>query len=336
MSQRNYLWEACSAYFVNTYYTDIYNSSKAHNMTSSLTDSYRDRISSYIKAIKSIESSFRRLCSDLHRFVTRSSRFQTLMYGEFVDRLVQDFTPSEYYQVLTKVQKDEMFSSIINDIASTLGSYCVSPSMLKKIIDDHSNKIVNQEIIYRECLSIMKHKRESLLHSFVKNISQAKDTVPVAVVDELRDTIEILNKEINNLRSIISDLECDLEDYEEREEKYKKIISLLQKTKITIHKQQQKQQQQQQQQQQHVKKEKVTTNELTINNLQKHNQEILNNKLKTDDNIKDESEDESEDEDGELVNDDNKSNSNSNSKESSLDSNKKDLVDNIDGLLLTD
>ena len=97
--QRNYLLEALSSYFVNDYFTHVYNAAKM-NRKGSLTEAYQEKVTNYIRGIKSVQKIYCRLCSDIHRYITKSTRFSSLMYGEFVDRLVQIFTPEDYLSLI--------------------------------------------------------------------------------------------------------------------------------------------------------------------------------------------------------------------------------------------
>lgn len=231
MGQRNYLLEALSSYFVNDYFTHVYNAAKS-DRKGSLTEAYQEKVTNYIRGIKSVERIYRKLCVDIHRYITKSARFSSMMYGEFVDKLVYIFTPEDYYEILTREQREEIFSSIINDLSATLGSFCLRPSILRKIIDEHETaKHVTQDSLFNESLNILHNKRENLMHTYVKSISQSKDMISPEVAEKYRDQIKVLTDDNNNLKSIISDLENDLEraedEFTQKEYKYKELIDLL-------------------------------------------------------------------------------------------------------------
>ena len=237
---KNYLWEAVASYMVNDFFSYIYSAAKSSTNNNSLTEAYQHKVELYIRGIKSVEQNYRHLCSDLHRFISKSSRFNSLMYGEFVDRLVQSFTPQDYYEVLTKQQKDELFSSIINDLVAAMGSFCIKPDMLRKIIDEHEkSKHITQDIIYREALQNLAIKKENLTHSFISNMGQVKDTVPIETVNRYIEQVNTLTTENENLKSLISDLEEEAETMEnkfkEKEQKYRKLIDFLQKNNVSVH-----------------------------------------------------------------------------------------------------
>jgi hypothetical protein len=287
--QRNYLLEALSSYFVNDYFTHVYNAAKS-DRKGSLTEAYQEKVTNYIRGIKGVQKIYCRLCSDIHRYITKSARFSSLMYGEFVDRLVNIFTPDDYYEVLTRNQKDEIFSSIINDLAATLGAYCLKPPILRKIIDEHeASKHVTQDTLYNEALAILEHKRETLMHSYVKSISQSKDMISVEVANKYRDQVEELKVENNNLRSIVSDLESEIESLEDgfkqKEHAFRKIIEYLKeqlkersKTKTIVPTQ--------------TKQQQTDTQEvavLTENNLKRHTALAENKPKKVNTILKDES-----------------------------------------------
>ena len=330
-TQRNLLWEAVSSYFVNDYFSYIYNTAKSTQKHETLTEAYQQKVEIYIRGIKNVEKNYKRLCCDLHRFITKAPRFKSLMYGEFVDRLVSSFTPSDYYEILNRDQKDEIFSSILNDVASSIGAFCVKPSTLRKIIDEHDkSKKITQDIIYRECLQTMAIKKESLTHSFIRSIGQVKESVPIEVVNQYIEQIQLLTNENENLKSIISDLEnCNdrtVNKYEEREKGFRKLIEFLQNRHITI-------------QQSTTKEALIQTEEqvevpsppLTEDNLKKH---LADPKNKPQNILKDEHSDSSS---SEVVGTQVRVQVKENNKDNeSLDSGKKDVEDNINDLLLVD
>ena len=52
--QRNYLLEALSSYFVNDYFTHVYNAAKS-DRKGSLTEAYQEKVTNYIRGIKSVQ-----------------------------------------------------------------------------------------------------------------------------------------------------------------------------------------------------------------------------------------------------------------------------------------
>ena len=336
MSQRNFLLEGTSAFFVNEFYNNVYSLAKS-SRKGSLTESYQERVSNYVRGIKTVEQIFKTLCSNIHRYICKSARFSSMMYGEFVDKLIANFTPSDYFEMLTRDQKDELFSSIINDLASTLGTFCLRPNILRKIIDEHDTaKAITQDLLFREALSILSRKQEELMHSFVRNISQSKDMISAEVAEKYKRQIEDLNEEVNRLLSEIASLESELEEKEEKEIKYRKIIDLLQKSRITV---QSAKPQPKIEKMTEVIAPKVEDNikpsspdrqtVLTTENLNKHLEDPKNKpRPKHVPTILDEDSNQSSEEI--LQKQQAKADSNS------LSSGKKSLLDNIDGLLVDD
>ena len=327
---KNYLWEAVASYVVNDYFTYIYSAAKTSTRSISLTEAYQNKVEVYVRGIKSVDENYRRLCSDLHRFVTKGNRFTSLMYGEFVDRMIESCTPPEYYKSLTKDHKDELFSSIINDLIAGIGAFCTKSSMLRKIIDEHDkSKNITQDIIFREALQILSIKKENLAHSFISNIGQVKNTVPIEVVHNYKEQIERLNTENKNLNSLISDLEEEndkiTDAFNIKEQKYRRLIDYLQRNRITIEKTKT------------IDKASIDVqtepppptlpNKLTEDNLKKHLQDPKNKPPTIPATIlKDESDSSSND----IVE------THRNSYKKSLDSGKNEVNDVIEGLLLVD
>ena len=312
MNTKNHLLEGISAFFVNQFYYNIYSLAESDRKNLSLTKVYQDKVSNYIRGIKTVKKIYKNLCNDMYKWiVSNHSRLSRLIYSDFIDSVVTEFVPMDYKMSLTRNDIDEIFSSIIIDMVSTMGTFCLRPNILRKIIDEHdTSKDITTPIIYREGLNILNNKKEELIHAFVSKTSQAKDTVSVEVVEKLSRKIEELEKEIDGYKSDLVSLETEIDEYEEREIKYKRLIKLLQTTKITVQ----------------TKAEPVvepvvepTTNILTVENLQKHidaqkddNSSKSSEAIVSKKRVKDK-------------------------EESSLSSGKKSLIeDNIDGLLLVD
>lgn len=243
MSQQEvYLFKAIGGYFVNFYFNTLYKSACTASNNSheglSITDTYRSKVSCYIQAIKSVESAYKRLVSDLHRYCVKiSTRFNSLTFSQFINQLVLSFIPADYAESLSASDKDELFSVIISDLAATLGSICTRPEYLRKIIDNHDdNRTLTCEILFKESMRCLENQKDMMMNKFIREISQAKDYISSDAANQLRillderdDTIAARNEEIAELRYLIN-------EHRDRETKMRRMIDLLQKNRITIHK----------------------------------------------------------------------------------------------------
>jgi hypothetical protein len=236
MASKDPLFSAVCSFFVNEFYNNVYGFAKAQvSGEKSLTDMYTGKVHAYIVGVKGVRKCYANLITELHRYCVKY-HFGSLTFPEFVDKFVSKFTPPMYFEGMTKEHKDELLSSIICGIVSSIGEFVTRPEILCKIIDEHEiSRAVACKMILDSGLCALCNKKDAVMHSFVKHISQSKDMVPVDVVNALRQEVQILTIENNKLKEDIAQACDDLNVYEDREVKYKSLISMLQKTKIVLH-----------------------------------------------------------------------------------------------------
>ena len=229
--------EILGSHFVDVYYNHVYNSARTGLKSGgSLTDEYVRRVQSYIVGVKTDEQCYRQIVQNLHRYFQSATRYTTLSFVDFVERIVQQFIPSEYYNLLNSSEKDESLGSIIADIVSGLGAYVTSPDLIRRIIDEHDhNPRVTIRMIQDQGVTILLAKRGEIHNSFLRRIGQAKDTVSMDVVDGLKQVIRKLVKQKAELRTQLGEteeqvleLEDEIREYKKREGKFKKVIKLMQ------------------------------------------------------------------------------------------------------------
>ena len=243
MSQSNsYLFKAVSGYFSNFYVNVLYNAAHSASLNSteklSITDAYRSKVSCYIQAIKTVESAYKRLVSDLHSYCVKiSTRFNSMTFSQFINSFVSSFVPVDYIDSMSASNKDEIFSVVITDLAATLGSICTKPDYLRKIIDNHDkNRTVTCEMLFKESLRSLDNQRDMMLSKFVREISQAKDYISSDAANQLRKVLDEKENIIHNRNEEIAELRHQISILKENDAKMRRLVELLQKNKIVIHK----------------------------------------------------------------------------------------------------
>jgi hypothetical protein len=258
------------------------------------------------------------LVTRLHEYcVNISSRFTSLSSSRFINTLVEAFVPIDYKESLSTTDRDEIFSIVILDLAGTLGAFCTKPDTLRKIIDQHdSAKSITCESIYSESMRCLENKRDVMINRFVREIAEAKDYVSSEAANKLRIKLDQKEEEINELKEYISTLQHQVRDLQEKEGKLRRMVELLQKNRIVIH------------------KDKPTPEPipLTKDNLSKYNKEPITPVSKSvppppppsqeADDERGEEEEEGEEED-------------SHSESGSLSSGKNSVINNIDEVIFT-
>jgi hypothetical protein len=228
--------EILGSQFVDVYYNHVYNSAQTHLKSGgSLTDEYVRRVQAYIIGVKSDERCYREVVQNLHKYFQTTTRYTTLSFADFVERIVQQFIPEEYYDLLKAPEKDESLGSIVADLVSALGAYVTSPDMLRRIIDGHDHQPrVTIRMIQDQAVTILLAKRGEIHNSFLRRIGQAKDTVSMDVVDDLKRAIRKLAKQKANLKvqlgeaeERVMELEDEVASLKKKDAKYRKLINLM-------------------------------------------------------------------------------------------------------------
>ena len=229
--------EVLAAYFVDVFFNHIYSSARTGQKTGgSLTDEYVRRVQAYVVGVKTDEQCYRQIVQDLHAYFRKMTRYATLSFADFVERIVQQFIPSEYYDLLKLPEKDESLGSIIADLVSGIAAYVTSPDIIWRLIDEHDhNPQVTIRMVQDQSVTILLGKRGEIHNSFLRRIGQAKDTVSMDVVEDLKAAIRKLVKQKADLKSLLGETEervMELEDevagFKKREAKFRKLVQMMQ------------------------------------------------------------------------------------------------------------
>jgi uncharacterized membrane protein YgcG len=229
--------EILGSYFVDVFYNHVYNSSQTRlKAGASLTDEYVRHVQSYIIGVKNDEGCYREVVQNLHKYFQTTTRYTTLSFADFVERIVKQFIPEEYYDLLKSPEKDESLGSIVADLSSALGAYVTSPDMLRRIIDGHNHQPrVTIRMVQDQAVTVLLAKRGEIHNNFLRRIGQAKDTVSMDVVDDLKKAIRKLVKQKADLKIQLGEaeervmaLEDDVDVLKKKDGKYRKLIALMQ------------------------------------------------------------------------------------------------------------
>ena len=244
IQNQDYLFKAIAGYFVNFYFNTLYKAAKSASINSrdglSITDTYRAKVSSYIQAIKGAESAYKTLVTKLHEYCVKiSSRFNSMSSSKFINTLVDGFVPVDYIDSLSITDKDEVFNVIIIDLAATLGSVCTKPEYLRKIIDQHEeSRNITCEMIFKEAIRALDNKKDMMMNKFIREISQAKDYISSDAANQLRQILDEKEEIIESRNEEIAELRHQVDELREKEIKLRRMVELLQKSRIVIQQQQ--------------------------------------------------------------------------------------------------
>jgi hypothetical protein len=215
------IFDVVGSYFVDVLFNHIYNASKikvANN--SSITDEYKKNVQAYIIEIKNNHNSYSSTVRELYKHFMNFTSYKTISYIRFVDNIVEQIMPEEYFDSLNSNEKDEILGSTICDLISALGVYATNAEMLSRIIDHHDTDFkVTIRMMQHEAITLLLSKRDSIFNKFLKNIGQVKETVSIDMLDNLRGVIKRLVKEKTEFLCYIQKLESKLKN-KGNDEKY--------------------------------------------------------------------------------------------------------------------
>ena len=191
------VFEIVGAYFTDTVFNHVHHSAKMNLAGgSSLTDEYVRRIQAYVLGVKNDGRCYSDVVQGVHTYFTGTTRFTTLSFAEFVDRVVGVCVPEEYFHQFSPQDKDELLSSVLCDLVSNLAAFATKPDMLRRIIDGHATTPeVTIRMLQDASVTALITKRAALHNKFLRKMGQARDTVSLDVVDDMKRALRRLVKE---------------------------------------------------------------------------------------------------------------------------------------------
>lgn len=224
------MFEIIVAYFVGVYFNDIYNVARAslsrNSGGKSLTDMYKSQVQAFVIGAKNDETCYRGLINNLYKYF--AAYYSTVSFPQFVDKVMEQIVPSEYFGQLSNTERDEFLSSVVCELVTGLAAFSTTSGMLQRIIDAHDHQWkVTQRMIQDHGVTVLLSKRETLHNLFLKKIGQAKDQVPMGLVDDMKKVLRRLVKEKLEERERADRYARMVRALREREVKFQKIIALL-------------------------------------------------------------------------------------------------------------
>ena len=97
--------EILGSHYVDIYYNHIWSSARTGlKAGGSIADEYARQVKAYIVGIKTDPESYRSIVGHLHVYFRTITRYTTLSFADFVDRVVSQFLPPEYYALVKAPQ----------------------------------------------------------------------------------------------------------------------------------------------------------------------------------------------------------------------------------------
>ena len=170
-------FDIVGSYFVDSFFNHVYAGARAAlaaGAGDSLTDEYVRRLQAYVLGVKSDERCYGDVVRGVHLYFTRTTRYTTLGFAEFVNRIVGACVPGDYFRQFTPQDKDELLSSVLCDLVSALAVCITTPEMLRLVIDNHDRTPdVTIRMLQDTAVSSLLEKRASLHNKFLQKVGQA-------------------------------------------------------------------------------------------------------------------------------------------------------------------
>ncbi len=238
-SRTTSVFEVVGSYFCDTFFNHIYHSARTKVAAGgSLTDEYIRLAKTYLIATKTDKKCYTDVVRGVHSYFTATTRYTTLGFAEFVDRIVGVCVPPEYFEKFSTTDKDEILGSIICDLVSNLAAHVTTPDMLRRIIDEHSSAPdMTIRMLQDHAVTILGEKRLTLHNKFLSKAGQAREFVSLAQVEDMKKAMRRLVKEKAEALAQVEELEQSLKgqrrEAKAREAKMMKLIQLLRAERVS-------------------------------------------------------------------------------------------------------
>lgn len=160
--------EIVVSFFTNRFYNEIYRVARdefTRRGGRSHTDTYAQYLTTYLAELETSRDSrgvkmldtVRSLCAYYCKFAGETE------LGAFIDCILGQIVPSEFYGSMGMGEKDGMFCDIIKQVATGMGQSALKPRMLRLIIDDRAHHQVGTNIMHDVGMDIIRNFKASLI-----------------------------------------------------------------------------------------------------------------------------------------------------------------------------
>jgi hypothetical protein len=169
--------EIVGAHFVDVFYNHIYSSARTALAQGGrtrilVTDEYCRRVRAYVLGVKQDPRCYGDVVMGLHRYF---QGYSTLSFADFVDRIVSQFVPEDYYKLMHASDKDESMSTVICDLVVGLGAYATGQDMLARVIDDRvAHPQVTIRMLQDHSITLMLAKRDEVHNQFLRKLGSGQ------------------------------------------------------------------------------------------------------------------------------------------------------------------
>ncbi len=196
-----------SGYFADLYMHYFYNQAnimKNSGEVKTITEGYKHVTWRYLEMMTANAKFYTRSLIDVNDWYARNKKFSALPLAEFISQFVREFTPSDFFDSLTKDQKRQIMKKII---MNTLGQF--TRAIMKEhlcMIIDSNNDPTGLEVLCEVMLNILMHEKDKMYHFFMYNAGET--------TGGKEDEVLRMQREVTQLQKKIAELELKAEYYE--------------------------------------------------------------------------------------------------------------------------
>ncbi len=207
------------AYVIDIYYNYLYQESiklKNDGAKSSITEAYKHNIYMYVSSIdrnkKSLykKKTYQQLIEGIRNYFGIWNGLNTITTQDCIDKIVKEFIPEDYFDVVDKDKKRDLFYLVINNTIQSFGKI-IATDYIVQIIDDHENRD-NIEFLKETMLDMLLLQRNTMYKKFLNEKVGNVDKVDKSIIDKIQaDAVNLIN-ERNQLQKSLQEMgdECNV------------------------------------------------------------------------------------------------------------------------------
>jgi hypothetical protein len=227
------IFDIIGSYFVDLYYNTVYQ--KAHNYSlegaKSFTDQYIELVKKIAISIQNDEGTYHKIIKNLHQVFIHSTRYSTITFAQFVDKVTEQLIPSDYFDSTTMYNRDEVLGNAICFLNLRLAINITSPAMLRRIIDKRDDDYeITIKMLRNFAIQSLLLKRDEVRNQFLKQIGKVETTEMSETTMELIEKNHTLETAVNSfkiekkqMQQKIRDMVIQIDNLNEELDKYKKL-----------------------------------------------------------------------------------------------------------------
>ena len=210
----NSLFEVITSYHINYLYVNLYpivNARVSKKEDISKADVYTGVL---VEAAQNycLQKGYRKNISNLHQYFCRHTKFNSISFKDFIDKIIKELIPEDFFDSLVAVERHRVVANVLKNSLKHFVSNIVNNNKILLFIDNRIDKdhIALLKNIY---LSILINERQNIYKKFIAPGIDKNNTAEIsAKIYELKKELDIVSKKITEKDQIIGLLKVKLEE----------------------------------------------------------------------------------------------------------------------------